>query len=62
MQSLRTELNKYIEYYNNRRLHSSLGYKQPAKYYKLSIEENKFNDYLVYCKINDNIVVAKKAA
>lgn len=62
LQALRTELNKYIEYYNNRRLHSSLGYKQPAKYYNLSMEENKFNDYLVYCKIDDNIVFAKEAA
>jgi putative transposase len=62
LQALRTELNKYIEYYNNRRLHSSLGYRQPAKCYKLSMEENKFNDYLVYCKIDDNIVVAKEAA
>jgi putative transposase len=62
LQALRSALNKYIEYYNNRRLHSSLGYKQPAKCYNLSVEENKFNAYVVYCKIDDNIVVAKEAA
>ncbi|MFN8789626.1 MAG: IS3 family transposase, partial [Neisseriaceae bacterium] len=27
---LKTELSNYIVYYNNKRLHSSLGYKQPA--------------------------------
>ncbi|MBP9742515.1 MAG: IS3 family transposase [Burkholderiales bacterium] len=30
---LKSELSAYILYYNNSRLHSSLGYKQPARYY-----------------------------
>jgi len=59
---LKTELQKYIFYYNNRRLHSSLGYKQPAKYYTASIEENGNKDYLVYCKLDKNAATIKEAA
>ncbi|MFN8769264.1 MAG: integrase core domain-containing protein [Neisseriaceae bacterium] len=49
---LKAELSNYIEYYNNKRLHSSLGYKQPAKCYQISIEQNLGTEYLVYCKLN----------
>ena len=59
---LKTELQKYIFYYNNRRLHSSLGYKQPAKYYAASIEENGNKDYLVYCKLDKKAATIKEAA
>ena len=59
---LKAELQKYIFYYNNRRLHSSLGYKQPAKYYAANIEENGNKDYLVYCKLDKNAATIKEAA
>lgn len=59
---LKAELAEYIVYYNNRRLHSSLEYKQPARYYEISIQENLNEEYLVYCELEKNAVVAKKVA
>jgi putative transposase len=59
---LKTELSNYIVYYNNKRLHSSIGYKQPAKYYQISIEQNLGKEYLVYCKLDENSVTVKTAA
>lgn len=59
---LRSILGDYISYYNNKRLHSSLGYKQPAKYYEINIQINKNDDYIVYCEIDKNIAITKKVA
>jgi putative transposase len=59
---LRLILNNYISYYNNKRLHSSLGYKQPTEYYEESLRINKNSEYVVYCKIDKNIAVPKKVA
>ena len=59
---LKFELKQYIEYYNNRRLHSSLGYKQPAIYYDKSISENELKEYLVYCELDKSMLNIKKAA
>ena len=61
LNELKTELKGYVLYYNNTRLHSSLGYKQPARFYEISKNQNAGTDYLVYCKL-DNEVVANKAA
>ena len=47
---LKVALKDYIAYYNNKRLHSSLGYKQPAKYYEFSMQENMGKEYLIYCE------------
>lgn len=62
LQELKIMLGDYISYYNNKRLHSSLGYKQPAKYYEVSVQINKNYDYVVYCEIDKNIAVTKKVA
>lgn len=59
---LKLVLRDYIVYYNSRRLHSSLGYKQPAKYYAASMQLNENKDYLIYCKIGKNTVVTKQVA
>jgi putative transposase len=59
---LKSELSSYILYYNNRRLHSSLGYKQPARYYENSIQENWSHDYLVYCELDKKVATPKDAA
>ncbi len=59
---LKFELKQYIEYYNNRRLHSSLGYKQPAKYYDKSINDNQLKEYLVYCELDKSTLNTKEAA
>lgn len=50
MRELKSQLNEYIGYYNNYRLHSSLGYKTPAKYYEESIASNIDNEFEIYCK------------
>lgn len=59
---LKTNLSDYVKYYNHQRLHSSLGYKQPAKYYANSINLNAVTDYLVYCKLDKKEVISEKVA
>lgn len=59
---LKSELSQYIVYYNTKRLHSSLGYKQPAKYYEISIKQNLGKEYLVYCELDDILASSKEAA
>jgi len=59
---LKSELSQYIVYYNTRRLHSSLGYRQPAKYYEISMQQNLGKEYLVYCELDENVAISKKAA
>jgi len=59
---LKAELSSYILYYNNRRLHSSLGYKQPAKYYADSMRHSGNKDYLVYCELDKNVATSVDAA
>lgn len=58
---LKIEVAKYVEYYNNKRLHSSLGYKTPSSAYFTSINLNQ--ESLIYCKIeqpDDRVVIPKK--
>ena len=59
---LKIELSAYISYYNNKRLHSSIGYNQAVRYYENNINENRNEDYLVYCKLDINAVKSKDAA
>lgn len=59
---LKALLGKYIVYYNNKRLHSSLGYKQPAKYYEISMQINNNDEYIIYCEFGENICVSKSVA
>lgn len=59
---LKLQLKKYICYYNHRRLHSSLGYKQPAEIYQISRNDNLNNEYLIYCELVENTVLATKVA
>jgi len=47
VEQLYAEVAKYIDYYNNRRLHSSLDYKTPASVYR----NNLHNDHgIIYCE------------
>ena len=50
---LKAALSEYILYYNHKRLHSSLDYKQPAIYYENSINQNQGIEYIVYCKLSN---------
>jgi transposase InsO family protein len=47
---LKAQLNEYISYYNNYRLHSSLGYKTPAHYYEESVTSNIKKQFDIYCE------------
>lgn len=47
---LKAELSKYIEYYNCRRLHSTLGYKTPRFYYEQSVKLNVDKEFELYCE------------
>lgn len=47
---LKIQLNNYINYYNNLRLHSSLSYKTPTFYYEESIKNNIDNVFEIYCE------------
>lgn len=47
---LKSQLVKYIHYYNNFRLHSSLGYKTPTNYYEESINQNTEGEFAIYCE------------
>ncbi len=59
---LKSILGDYISYYNNKRLHSSLGYAKPAKHYEISIQKNNNADFIVYCEIDKNNAITKKVA
>lgn len=48
---LKQELAKYIDYYNQKRLHSSLNYKQPFNVYKQSIRLHENDQPVIYCKL-----------
>jgi putative transposase len=41
MAELITDVDDYIEFYNHRRFHETLGYKKPMDVYKSSIEFNQ---------------------
>jgi putative transposase len=47
---LKAEISKYIEYYNCRRLHSTLGYKTPRFYYEQSVKLNVDKEFELYCE------------
>ena len=59
-QELVNALKKYIHYYNNLRLHSSLEYKTPVFYYEEGIKNNVDNVFEIYCeyvpKLSNNLV------
>ena len=46
---LKQKLKEYIGYYNNRRLHSSLGYKQPFATYQAGISSNQNQQFDIWC-------------
>ena len=46
---LKQQLNEYVGYYNNRRLHSSLGYKQPFVVYQAGINSNLNQQFDIWC-------------
>lgn len=46
---LKQQLNEYVGYYNNRRLHSSLGYKQPLVVYQAGISSNLNQQFDIWC-------------
>lgn len=59
---LKSELNKYISYYNTRRLHSSLvGYKAPTSYYQVSVTKHVFDDIILYCAFNNSHAIQQAA-
>lgn len=58
---LKAELNKYISYYNTRRLHSSLGYKAPTSYHEMSITKHGRDDIILYYEFN-NLQAVQQAA
>jgi putative transposase len=51
---LKLQLNVYIDYYNTKRLHSSLGYKTPQIHYQESIKLNVNKEFAIYCKYEPN--------
>jgi len=53
---LKWRLRNYIEYYNTKRLHSSLGYKTPDKYYLASKNEHESEEFMLYCKLKESEV------
>lgn len=57
---LHLEVDKYIEYYNNRRLHSSLEYKTPASVYNNSHMMSESAVYCTYPAEKDRIRTVKK--
>ena len=58
---LKAELNKYISYYNTRRLHSSLGYKAPTFYYEVSVTKHALDDIILYCEFNNSRAIQQAA-
>lgn len=46
---LKQKLNEYVVYYNNRRLHSSLAYKQPFVVYQASLNNNQNQQFDIWC-------------
>ena len=48
---LKQELVQYIDYYNKKRLHSSLNYKQPFNIYSQSIKLHENEQPIIYCKL-----------
>ncbi|MBP7847519.1 MAG: IS3 family transposase [Burkholderiales bacterium] len=58
---LKSELNKYISYYNTRRLHSSLGYKAPTFYYEASVSKHALDDIILYCEFNNSHAIQQAA-
>ena len=58
---LKVELSKYVNYYNNLRLHSSLGYKSPISHYEMSITKHGSDDISLYCEFNNLHTIQKVA-
>jgi len=48
---LKHEVNKFINYYNNKRLHSALKYQAPMTVYKQLLSSNDRQDFILYCDI-----------
>lgn len=46
---LKQKLNEYVGYYNKCRLHSSLGYKQPFVVYQAGIDNNRNQQFDIWC-------------
>lgn len=58
---LKAKLNKYIGYYNTRRLHSSSGYKAPIFYYDVSVTKHALDDIILHCEFNNSHAVQHPA-
>ncbi len=59
---LKLILNKYIHYYNDKRLHSALGYKTPMTIYNLNKSLNQTEPFVLFCKLKEKVAVYKSVA
>lgn len=51
VKELRHEVGKFVKYYNEKRLHSSLGYQTPMSVYKQCMAINDHQYFVLYCDI-----------
>ena len=51
VKELKHEVSRFVKYYNERRLHSSLDYQTPMSVYKQCIAVNDRQYFVLYCDI-----------
>lgn len=51
IKELKSEVKKFVKYYNERRLHSSHNYQTPLRVYKNCLAENDDKYFELYCDI-----------
>ena len=57
---LKSEVKRFVKYYNERRLHSSLNYQTPLSVYKQCIAANDAKYFELYCAIAAHQVKKKR--